>query len=228
MESRGGSESSFGAGLSLVAASFSTNYIGDYQGVVPAVGWSMDKVSAGASIGLYRLNENGRQYYGPGDLVVHGQAALVARETVHGGMMLAVSAPTGDRQIGLGMGHVMAMPALWASWTHDRVTLSGSGGFGRALATISHDHGMWPLVDPMNTSELTWSVGGDLAVTRDVHVGARVNGGVPVIDPGINRVVAAARVAWVSGRVDTAAELQAGLAGDPFSVRGVVETALHF
>ncbi|MDB4956917.1 MAG: uncharacterized protein JWO36_4486 [Myxococcales bacterium] len=228
MQSSASPESTFGVGLSLVAASFSTDYIGDYEALVPSLGWAMGRFSAGASIGLYRLDENGRKFYGLGDAVVHGQATLVIRESVQGGVMLAVSAPTGDSQIGLGMGHVMAMPALWGTWNHDRLTLAVSGGVGRALASIGHVHGMWPLVEPMNISEVTWSASGEITVTRDLHAGLRVGGGAPVIDPGINRIVAALRVAWVSGRVDTAAELQAGLAGDPFTFRGVVDTSVHF
>jgi hypothetical protein len=81
----------------------------------------------------------------------------------------------------------------------------------------------------MNMSEITWGGGGDVAVADDVRVGARVSGGVPVgALPGHERVEGAVRVAWGKGRVDTAAELQAGLVGDPFTVRGVVSTALRF
>jgi hypothetical protein len=35
-------------------------------------------------------------------------------------------------------------------------------------------------------------------------------------------------VGWGTSRVSTGFELQAGIAGDPFSVRGVLETALRF
>ena len=230
MESDPGSPSSIGAGLSVLAASYSTtDYIGDYQGVVPALSWSDRRFAVAGSLALYRLQKNGRAYFGPGDMVLHGQATLVMRDAVRGGVMVMVSLPTGDPLVGFGMGHVMAMPALWMAWTVERITLSASAGCGRALAgAMTHDHGAGPIVEPMNLSELTWSAGGDLALTREVHVGVRMSGGVPVIDPGHHRVVAAVRVGWGSGRVDTAAELQAGLAGDPFNFRGVVETALHF
>jgi hypothetical protein len=45
---------------------------------------------------------------------------------------------------------------------------------------------------------------------------------------GVERVIGALRVAWGEGRVDTAIEVQAGLAGDPFTVRGVLQTSLRF
>ena len=65
------------------------------------------------------------------------------------------------------------------------------------------------------------------SITRRLQAGARVSGGVPIGD-GDHRVVGAARVVWLEGRFTTAAELQAGIAGDPFTVRGVVSTAMTF
>jgi hypothetical protein len=41
-------------------------------------------------------------------------------------------------------------------------------------------------------------------------------------------VIGAGRVAWGTPRVSTAFELQLGIAGDPFTIRGVVDTALRF
>jgi hypothetical protein len=81
----------------------------------------------------------------------------------------------------------------------------------------------------MNMSELTWMASGDHALTSELHVGARMSGGIPVGNlVGHTRVVGAFRVAFGHGRLETAAEVQAGIAGDPFTVRGVVETALRF
>lgn len=224
-------DSALATSVSLLAASFATpDFAGDYEGVVPSVSWSSARWSAGTSLGLYRLEENGRELYGQGDLLVHGQGTFVEAGEVHAGALLAVSAPTGDGQAGTGMGHAMAMPALWSAWSHDRLTLGASAGYSRALIDemSHHNHGPWPLVEPMNMSEISWSASGDLALTHSTHAGARVSGGVPVGAPGTDRVVGAVRVAWGTGSVDTAAELQAGLAGDPFTIRGVVETALHF
>ncbi len=227
-----GSGSTFGAGVTLVAASFSTTYYdGDYEGLVPSASWAAGRFGAGASVPVYRLLENGLATYGPGDLVIHGQAALVTTPSVQAGAMLAVSAPTGNEFNGLGMGHYMAMPAAYGAWRLDRVVLTGSFGYSRAIvhASATHDHGMWPLVEPMTMSELTWSGAGELAVGSGVRAGARLSGGVPIgVLPGHERVVGTARVAWSAGRYDTAVELQAGLVGDPFTLRGVLSTALRF
>ncbi|HEY5952350.1 MAG TPA: hypothetical protein VIV40_42925 [Kofleriaceae bacterium] len=219
----------FGAGVSMLAAAFDTTlYVGNYQGVVPSLHWSNDRFAAGASVALYRLERNGASVYGFGDIVVHGQATLVGDHDLHAGVIVAASAPIGDELRGMGMGHPMVMPAAFGVWTLDRVGLSATAGYSRALgANAEHDHGMWPLVEPMNMVELTWSAGGAYAVTPHVQAGARFSGGYP-IGNGDNRVVGALRVGYASGRYATAAELQAGLAGDPFTVRGVVSTALSF
>ena len=220
-----------GTSVSLLAASFATpDFAGDYQGVVPAVSWASPHYSAGVSVPLYRLQENGRERYGPGDVIVTGQGTFVMTDSIHAGAMLAVSAPTGDGQAGLGMGHPMVMPALWSTWSYERLTVSGSAGYSRALvdSMSHHDHGPWPLVEPMNMSEISWSAAASVALPSSIHAGARMSGGVPVGAVGHDRVVGAVRVSWGAGRVDTAAELQAGLVGDPFTIRGVVETALHF
>jgi hypothetical protein len=230
MESSGGG-STIRTSVSLLAASFATpDFAGDYQGVIPAVSWATRRVAIGASAPLYRLQENGRELYGLGDVVLHAQASLVHTHELAAGALLAASLPSGDGQAGLGMGHPMLMPALWTAWSHDALTLAGSAGYSRALvdSMSHHDHGPWPLVEPMNMSEISWSASATYAITHGTHAGARLTGGVPVGAVGHDRVVGAFGVAWGAGRVETAAELQAGIAGDPFTIRGVVETALHF
>jgi hypothetical protein len=227
----GGGGSTVATSVSLLAAAFATpDFEGDYEGVIPAVTWSSPHWAAGANVPMYRLQENGREDFGLGDIVVHGQGTFIDAGNVHAGGLLAVSAPTGNGQTGFGMGHPMAMPALWGAWSLESVTLAGSAGFSRALVDemSHHDHGPWPLVEPMNMSEISWSASGDLALSPSTHAGARLSGGVPVGAPGHDRIVGSVRLAWGAGRVDTAAEIQAGLAGDPFTVRGVLETALHF
>jgi hypothetical protein len=60
-----------------------------------------------------------------------------------------------------------------------------------------------------------------------VRVGARAAGGIP-IGAGAMRMIGAGRVAWGTPRITTGVELQLGVAGDPFTLRGVVDTALRF
>jgi hypothetical protein len=77
-------------------------------------------------------------------------------------------------------------------------------------------------------SELSWNAGSELQLAPQLSAGVRAAGGIPVDAEGSTRVVVGGRVAWREGRVDSAFEMQAGIAGDPFNVRGVVSTALSF
>jgi len=217
------------AGVSFVAASYQqTNFGGNYQGVMPELMWSSGRWMAGASLGLYRIFENGSGVYGPGDLMLHASVALVERDTWRAGLMLAGTAPTGNMYQAFGMGHPMLMPSAWASWTVRRITLSATSGWGGMLGGDLSEHMMTSIVDPMNASELEWSAAIDVPIGLGMHGSVLGQGGIPVGEPGVDRVVGAIRLAWGSDRVETAAELAAGIAGDPFRVRGLVETALHF
>ena len=222
--------STYDVSVTVLAATFDNSlYGGDYEGVAPAASWAIDRFAAGASWSYYRLLKNGERELGVGDLIGHGQVVLVGNDDAQAGVSFAISAPTGDELAGLGMGHTMLMPAAWGSWHDELVTVNASFGYSRALAIGDHVHGMEPLVEPMNMSELTWSGGAEIGVAGGVRGGARFAGGVPVGDvPGITRVLGALRVAWRDGRVDTAGELQLGLAGDPFNIRGVLQTSLRF
>jgi hypothetical protein len=227
----GGTEegSSFAAGLSLVAANFDTmEYGGEYQGLVPSVRWSRGRFAASTSMGMYRLEKNGLSLYGAGDAMVHGQANLATRGGATAGVALAVSAPTGDRQEGLGMGHPMVMPAAYGRYATSGGSVDASFGYGRAISGESdHEGHGGPLVDPMNFSELTFTASGELVLARQLRTAARLSGAMPTGE-GTTRVIGGVRVLWTEGRVDTAFEIQAGLAGDPFTLRGVLETALRF
>ena len=99
------------ARAAIVAASFDTMlYLGSYEGVLPNVRWSRDRFAAVATGGLYRVHENGADFYGLGDIGVHGQAVVVRGQPFDAGVVGGVSVPTGDSRHGMGMGHVMVMP----------------------------------------------------------------------------------------------------------------------
>jgi hypothetical protein len=228
MEPHDGS-SELSVGVTLEAAEFETLlYVGSYQGVAPSLGWTRGALGASATIGLYHLTENGLSRYGMGDAMVAGHVVVVATDAVQAGGAVHVLWPTGSEPAGLGMGHVMVMPSAWGTWRAHPFTISASAGYGRALvARGGHDHGPMPLVDPMNLQELTWTAGADLDVGRGVRLGGRTIGAIP-IGTGVARVIGAGRVAWGTPRLSTAFELQLGIAGDPFTIRGVVDTALRF
>jgi hypothetical protein len=121
------------------------------------------------------------------------------------------------------------MPAAFARWASSDFSVDGSVGYGRAIggAQSHHSHGVWPLVEPMNLQEVTFTASGDVSLAKQLRAGGRFSGAMPVGD-GTARVIGGVRVLWTEGRVDTAFEIQAGLAGDPFTLRGVLETALRF
>jgi hypothetical protein len=110
------------------------------------------------------------------------------------------------------------------------VTVAASAGYARALNApdgAHHDHGSGPLVEPMSLEELTWSAGADLDIGRGIRLGASAQGAMPM-GSSPDRAFGAGHVAWGTPRIETKAELQVGIMGDPFTVRGVVETALRF
>lgn len=226
--------SSVDVSVSLLAASFSPShsamqgYGGNYQGILPTATWSRGAIATGASWSYYRLERNGAAAFGLGDVAVHGQLALLHGDDAHAGILAVFSIPTGNAASGFGMGHAMAMPTAYGTWRGRRISGTAQVGYSRALATIMHVHGMAPTVDPMNMSELTWSTSGEVAIKRSVRAGARISGGIPIGASGTQRVVGAVVVAWGAGRFASTAELQSGLVGDPFSIRGVVSTGLHF
>lgn len=218
------------ASVSLVAARYHNQFfLGDYQGITPAVRYSRGTVSLGANASLYRLTSNGAVKYGPGDVVVDGQVQLAGGHPASTGVALAMSLPTGSQRDGLGMGHVMAMPSVWGVYMFERTTLIGMVGYGRALGGGEHSHHTrnGALVDPMNLSEITWSAQADVTLARALGVGARVIGGVPVGEDGENRVIGGVRAVWTEGRVSTNAEVQVGIDGEPFEVRGLLGTTLR-
>lgn len=226
-----GDAEGFAASVALVAARYHTLfYGGDYEGVVAALRFTHDRFAVGVAVSLYRIEENGLTVFGAGDVLVHGQLTVARRAALATGAALALSVPTGDQRFGLGMGHPMVMPAAWATWNHGPHVLGASLGYSQGVATGGHHHEdiMWPLVDPMNSSELTWSASGELALARAWRLGARLSGGVPVATTGVTRVVAGARAVWISHRVQTELELQAGVAGDPFTLRAVAQTTVAF
>jgi hypothetical protein len=225
------SGSQLSAGVAIEAATYDNMiYVGSYQGVTPQLNWIRGGFGADATLGFYHLEKNGLGLYGLGDLMFAGHATLIATDSVRAGATLHMMLPTGSQPEGFGMGHIMAMPSGWATWRGEAVTVATSAGYARALNApdgAHHDHGSGPLVEPMSLEELTWSAGADLDVGHSVRLGASAQGAIPT-GSSADRVFGAGRVTWGTPRIETKVELQVGIMGDPFTIRGVVETALRF
>jgi hypothetical protein len=218
------------AGVSVLAATYeSMLFAGEYQGVGAVARWARGRLGASASITGYRLTKNGRAVRGLGDPMLDAHLTLATRGTLVGGVALGVSLPTGDDIEGIGMGHAMVMPAVWGAWAADAVGLSATIAYHRGLGdeSIHAEHGgAWPLVDPMSYQEIAYGATATYALARALQAGVRVAGAVPIGD-GDTRLVAGVRAVWIEGRVETAFEVQTGLVGDPFEVRGLLETGIR-
>jgi len=220
------------AGHTFVVAGYSTEQdAGDYEGLGLVLEWSRGWFETAASLTAYRIRRNGGVTRGLGDLQVAAGAVPFAREdgAARLGAYLGVSLPTGDDDAGLGMGHVMMMPALFGEARLGRLELSLHGGIGAAVGAgpdphAHHHHGgaasPMPLVDPMNATELF----GDLRVAHPIgplwHVHLGTSAAAPLGD-GEARIVLAAGGQLVLTRLDFGLELQVPVLGDPFTVRGV-------
>ena len=80
----------------------------------------------------------------------------------------------------------------------------------------------------MNMQEVSWGVSMIVPVSRKLRVAARCAGGIPVdVAMGVDRVIGGLRAMWSEQRVLTSFELQVGLAGDPFDIRGVLQTEVQ-
>lgn len=221
-----------GASLGLVLADYdSTLFRGEYQGTAVGGWWMRGRFGVAASVPAYRLTKNGLAVSGLGDVMFHGHAMLFSRNGLSVDVMAMVSAPTGDDHHGLGMGHVMAMPELGARWARSRIAVSARIGYGHMVGGVlehaQHGQKMWPLVDPMNAKEMTADARTMVALAPMLAIGVHGQAAAPIGD-GETRVIGGGRVVWVVGRVQTSFQLDHGFVGDPFGLRGLLETAVAF
>ena len=133
-----------GLGLHLSASLESAAYdnsrgAGTYLGAALAVAYRREWLRARVELPAYRLRRNSETFYGPGDLLIGTEVALVRddKDTFAAGASLAVTVPTGDEAEDLGMGHFMLMPGVWGELTIDRAFVQMQLMYGKSLG--SHD-----------------------------------------------------------------------------------------
>ena len=186
MEPHGGS--AFGTSVSLVAASFAMPYyVGDYEGVIPSLSWASPHVASARTCRCTGCRRTAASATASATPWYTAQAHVRSRPaTSTRGVLLAVTAPTGDGQAGTGMGHPMAMPAVWAAWSHARLTFAGVGGYSRALVSAgqSRPRAVAAGRADEHVGDLVERVGRRRRSRTATHAGARVSGGVPVGAPG--------------------------------------------
>jgi hypothetical protein len=219
----------FRAGVTAIAARFDTMYYaGSYEGLGLGLEWLHAHGAAHVTIPLYRLHKNGATDLGAGDVMVGTHFTLKREAWWEGGVGVAATLPTGDETANLGMGHAMVMPSLWASVDGDDIGATVSLGYGRSLSPLEHDHGAGPLVEPMNGSEITGEVFGWLDIDLPVEVITRFVFAFPVGVDGQGRAYSSIGMTRRRSKLETFAELQFGISGDPFTIRGLVGTAVRF
>ncbi len=220
----------FEVGLSMTGARFDQLlYEGDYAGLGVHVGAHRGRFGARAALTFYELRKNGATIDGVGDLTVGVDALVAQHGALAAGVGLGATLPTGASMTGLGMGHPMVMPAAWVARDGARTAFAASAGWCGAIMAepAHHAHGAWPLVEPMSSSELMASVRGELVLAGPFRAGAKLLVAIPLGDEA-TRIVAAVGGRWLGPRAEVGAELQAGVAGDPFTIRAVITSALRF
>jgi hypothetical protein len=227
-------DSGFHVGFVSVAATFSDTEHGDYQGIIPTVGWHYEWLTAEVALPWYRLERNGDEDIGLGDLAADVRVAIyrAPSRVIAFGPELAASFPTGDADKELGMGHVMLMPGVWGRFELARLSIIGQLAWGRALAgtdghAAHHMHGgaaphPSPRVNPMNMNELEHALGIRYAVHPNLALTARWLGAVPLEDNGFERQTIGPGLQLTADALDASIEVQVPVAGDPFDVRFMI------
>jgi hypothetical protein len=228
------SETGFHVGFVGIVATFSDVEHGDYQGVIPNLSWHHPWVTAELALPWYRLEREDQEAIGLGDLTTDVRVAVYRIESgaLAFGPELAVSFPTGDADKQLGMGHVMAMPGVWARLEVEKLSIMAQLAWGRALASAeAHaEHAgheghesvaplAGPRVNPMNMTEFEHALGVRYAVHPNLAVTARWLGAVPLDDTGVERQLIGPGLQLTADALDASIEALVPVAGDPFDVR---------
>ncbi|MET0387519.1 MAG: hypothetical protein ABW321_16230 [Polyangiales bacterium] len=213
---------------SAVLGSYDTAAVsGEYQGLFLTATLSHPWFTAEVALPGYRMAETGRHAYGLGDVLVSARGNLYRSTDQHwlAGPELAATLPSGRAEDGLGMGHVMLMPGGFVQWRHAGFAVITQLAYGRALGSMdhaAHGDGPFPIVNPMNRSELTHAIGVSATVHPNLHVTGRLLGAVTLFDhAGAAREIVAPGLQFIAGAFDAALEIQLPVVGNPFSSRTV-------
>jgi len=223
-------ESRFGAGSRMEAATTAVNsYVpASYQGLsLHAYGFT-GPVLLSVHASVYRLDHMTGVQRGPGDIELAAWTALLRRRAILVGAGLPVTLPTGDANRGLGMGHPMLLPSVYASMRRGRLDTIVVASYHHAIDAEGHKlygiHG--PVINPMTTRELAGSARGTIWLAPDVGAVGELGAAIPLDDePTRAAVGVGARLRRRS--FDVNAIVQLALAGDPFGTRGVLELRLN-
>lgn len=219
-----------------VAASFASYrnevYAGEYQGYFASTSYVHPWVSASLAFGGYRIVRNGRIDHGISDLALDVRAALARfKDELALGLELAATLPTGNADLGLGMGHVMLMPGVFMELQRPGLRLLVQLAYGRALVGDHRGHaaGPAPLVNPMNRAEIEHVATLSYEFHTPLFALARVLGAVPIqAQGGRAREVLAVGLGATVSRFQLVAELHLPLLGQPFALKSQLGAVVSF
>jgi hypothetical protein len=126
---------------------------------------------------------------------------------------------------------VMLMPGGFMLFRQRGFSVLTQLAYGRALMGSGHMHhaGPYPLVNPMNRSELTHAIGVSVRALESLHVTGRLFGAVTLFNhDGVAREVVAPGLQFISGVFDAALELQIPVLGNPFSSRTIISVGAQW
>ncbi len=209
---------------------------GGYDGFVPSVAIAWWRLEARVAAPVYHLEYRGVKSDGPGDVLFSLAATAIEVRHVRAGVTLAVTEPTGNQNLGLGMGDVMWMPGAWGAWSGGPWGAVASASYGRMaeMADASgggHHHGpayVGSLVNPMNHEELAGAVRGTYRATRELRLHVLASVATPIELDGTTRAYAAAGTHYLAGAWDLGVEAALPIAGDPFHARMAIDVARSF
>jgi hypothetical protein len=220
----------------IVASYGSGDDAGNYQGLYAGFVYQHRWFGGEVRLPVYWLKRDDHpRAVGVGDMVVSvsGTALRLRRDKIALGVELPLMIPTGDADRELGMGHPMLMPAAWFTLEAQPFTLRAQAGYGRLLGDDAMDHtdhthhgspNRTPIVNPMNRSEFEHALSMSLGLGRVTRVHLGWMGSVPIADErGVVRQILAIGAAATVGPVSSSFELQRPVAGDPFTLRLVLQ-----
>jgi hypothetical protein len=197
---------------------------GTFVGSNPQVGYQRGRWAGLVGLPIYRTAV-GESVTGVGDLTLEGSVNVWGNRRFAAAVAVAVTAPTGDADASLGMGHWMVMPSAALRWTHQRWTSTAMIGGGKALGDRSgahQNHGVtagFPMVNPMNQFEANSMVRLAVMVTPQLAPEVLASVALPLDATGVARAIAGVGATYSQGPWRLRPAVQLGVLGTPFTAR---------
>jgi hypothetical protein len=185
-----------------------------YQGVMAMAGARWRAFELGAHLPAYRIELGSERQVGLGDVHVMGRYVALSRGETEIGGAAGVMLPVGDDEVGLGMGHWMAMAGGFVRGGSGPIRGELSLGYAGALGSAGHaEHGVlvWPPVAPMNAREVRADATVSATLWRQLGASVTSLAAIPLGDGEFIALVGG-DITYRVGRVTVTAGARHGLA----------------